>query len=92
MRTEAFCFVGGCRLLLIYAVTFRVSLLISGTLIAQHSTTNPGFLPPAPHAGLKSLLENLLKNPLHHHGEPSRKRLLLVTVGCLCDAVQAELT
>lgn len=37
MRTEVFCFGGGCRLLLIYAVTFRVSLLISGTFRRENS-------------------------------------------------------
>lgn len=60
--------------------------------MAQHSAVHPGFLSVVTHGGLKSLPENLLKNPLHHHGEPGRKRLLSVTVGCLCDAVQAELT
>lgn len=30
---------------------------------------NPGFLPPATHGVLKSLLENPMKLPLHHEGE-----------------------
>lgn len=31
---------------------------------------NPGFVPPAPHGVLKSLLEKPLKQPPHHEGEP----------------------
>lgn len=59
--------------------------------IAQHSAVNTRFLPLVTHGGLKSLTGNLLKNPLHHHGEPSRQHLLEITVGCLCNVVQALL-
>lgn len=52
--------------------------------IAQHSAVNTRFLSLVTHGGLKSLTENLLKNPLHNHGELSRQHLLEVTVGCLC--------
>lgn len=89
--SRAFCF-GGCwGLSLIHAATFSVSRLISEPMqvggmekMCRQSTVIPGFLPPAPHGVLKSLLENPQQLPLHHHGEPGRKRPLSVTAGCLC--------
>ena len=41
---------------------------------------NPGFLPPATHGVLKSLLENPMKLPLHHEGEVGVRRRLCVRV------------
>ncbi|XP_037611464.1 HLF transcription factor, PAR bZIP family member b isoform X2 [Sebastes umbrosus] len=34
--------------------------------LSRHHPLNPGFLPPATHGVLKSLLENPMKLPLHH--------------------------
>lgn len=58
---------------------------------ARQSAAIPGFLPPATHGVLKSLLETPQRLPPQHHGEPGRKCPLSVTAGCLCDAVEAKL-
>lgn len=44
---------------------------------------NPGFLPPATHGVLKSLLENPMKLPLHHEGEAGISRSPLTLMSCL---------